>query len=342
MLLLLLTTPLLAQQQVVSDQFLNDYLTRCPDSKIVRSAAPAGVPAGLKAETIEVQSSSPYCATQVLAIASRGEIFIGSPWSLAGRPGTLEEKVKAFTWQNFNEVFSASIDPSVKSTNGLKKAKITYTTEQGPVIIEGWTTQDESALFAGEFHSATASVPAERMKKLAPLFTGAPSRGKSGAKVTIVEFSDFQCPSCKESSTYMKPVLERLAAGSVQYVRMDLPLISSHPWAFHAAVAGRAIHRQNPDLFWKYRDFIYSNQADLNAFSLEDQVRGFAEDNGLDLKKFDSDVASAELRGEILRNVGTAFTLGLQSTPSFMVNGINIYPGKDGTNLEKLVNDLLK
>ena len=328
-------------QSVVSDQLLNDYITRCPDTKIVRSAAPAGVPAGLKAETIEVQSASPYCATHFLAVSSRGDVFLGSPWSLTDRKGTLEEKVRSFSWQNFQEVFSATRDGSAKSTNGLRKAKVTYTTEQGPVLIDGWVTQDESALFVGEFYPAGASIPAERMKRVAPLLTTAPAKGNKAAKVTIVEFSDFQCPSCKESSRYMKPVLDRLG-DSIQYYRLDLPLISSHPWAFHAAVAGRAIHRQNPDAFWKYRDFIYENQADLNAFTLEDQIRGFAEDNGLDIKKFEVDVQSATLREEVLRSVGTAFTMGLQSTPSFLVNGIAIYPGKDGSNLEAIVKELSK
>lgn len=330
-----------AAQPVVSDQFLRDYLTRCPDSKVTRAAAPEGLPSGMKGEMIHVESSSPYCATDVLAILSRGEIFVGNPWVLTGRKGTLEEKVRGFTWQNFHEVFTASVDPAAKSTNGLKKAKIVYTTEQGPVHIDGWTTQDENVLFAGQFYSSTASVPEERMKRLAPIIASAPKRGAASAKITIVEFSDFQCPSCRESSSYMKPVLERLGE-EVQYVRLDLPLISSHPWAFHAAVGGRAVHRQNPQLFWKYRDFIYANQADLNAFTLDERIRGFAEDNGLDLKKFEADVASPAVREEVLQSVGAAFSLGLQATPSFLVNGIFVYPGKDGSNLETLVRELLK
>jgi protein-disulfide isomerase len=336
---ILITAIPASAQSLASDDFLRSVLTRCEDLEIKRSPYTRPLPAGMKGELVEAESASPYCHNDVAVIASRGELFIGNPWPLSGN-GTLEEKVRNFSWNNFREVFTASVVPS-KTATAIKRVKVTYTTEAGAVPIDGWTDANESTLFVGEFYAANASVPAERMKKVTPLLAAAPRRGNPSSKVTIVEFSDFQCPSCREASKYMKPLIEKLG-DKVHYVRLDLPLISSHPWAFQAAVAGRAIHRQNPDAFWKYRDFVYENQPDLNAFTLEDQARKFAADQGLDLARYDSDLQSPALRDEILKNVGTAFTMGMQSTPTFLVNGVSIYPGKDGSALEKYVSTLLK
>lgn len=293
----------------------------------------------MKGELIEAESASPYCHNDLAVISNRGELFAGNPWPLSGN-GTLEEKVRTFTWNNFREVFTASVLPA-KTTNGLKRVKVTYTTESGPVPIDGWTDASESTLFIGDFYPVNASVSAERMKKVAPLFAAAPKRGSASSKVTIVEFSDFQCPSCREASKYVKPLVEKLG-DKVLYVRLDLPLVSSHPWAFQAALAGRAIYRQKPDAFWDYRDFIYQNQPDLNAFTVEDQARRFAEDNGLDLARYDADLQSQALRDEILKNIGTAFTMGMQATPTFLVNGVAVYPGRDGSALEKYIASLLQ
>jgi protein-disulfide isomerase len=128
----------------------------------------------------------------------------------------------------------------------------------------------------------------------------------------------------------------------VRYVRYDLPLLTMHPWAFPAAVAGRAIYRQKPDLFWQYKDQVYANQEKLNTFTIDDFARGFAQDHDLDLKKYDADVSSPELQTSILAGAGAALSNDIRATPSYLVNGTNVDAGTDGKALEAYVAALLK
>ena len=126
----------------------------------------------------------------------------------------------------------------------------------------------------------------------------------------------------------------------MRYVRYDLPL-SGHNWAFGAALAGRAVHRQKPELFWEYKKQVYANQGNLNPFSFWDWARGFASDHELDLAKYDADLASAEIKNEILNAAGTALTNDIRATPSYLINGSLVDAGADGKPLADYVDKLL-
>jgi protein-disulfide isomerase len=115
-----------------------------------------------------------------------------------------------------------------------------------------------------------------------------------------------------------------------------------HPWAFSAAVMGRAIYRQSPEAFWAFKEQIYSNQDGLNIFTLEDFVRGFVQDHQLDLKKWEADVASKEVSQEILDSIGAAYSVPVGSTPTFLVNGEIVNAGEEGKNIDALISKLLE
>lgn len=128
----------------------------------------------------------------------------------------------------------------------------------------------------------------------------------------------------------------------VRYTRMDLPLVNMHPWALSAAIAGHAVNAQKPELFWDYKKTIYENQEKLTAFTIDDFTRNFAQDHDLNMEKYDRDVNSTELRADILKGVGAAFSYDVRATPTYMVNGIFVDPGDDGKALEMYVANLLK
>src|SRR5205085_3969240 len=137
------------------------------------------------------------------------------------------------------------------------------------------------------------------------------------------------------------PILAKYG-DQVRYIRYDLPLLTTHPWAFAAALAGRAIYRQDPKAFWEYKKQIYANQDKLTAFTFDDFARGFAEDHSLDLKRYDADLASDEVKTDILNGVGLAFSSDVRATPTYMVNGVYVDPGDEGKALEAYVAGLLK
>lgn len=323
-------------EPMFSDSFLESALPHCAaENTIKQTPFSRTLPSGMSGALVTVQSKGAECDAQYLAIRSRaGNFFFGRPWLLEGA-GTPEQKIKSFAWENFQEAVTPQI-LATKSAEGLLNTKIDQTTEYGTFAIKGQVDPAGTIFFPGEFRPLTDDQAKHRLDILAPLFPLAPSSGPADAPITVVEFSDFQCPSCKHATTYTEPLLKALE-GKVRYTRIDMPLIANHPWAFSASVAGRAIHRQKPELFWLYKKAVYDSQADLNSFTLADFARNFATDHELDLKKFDEDVNSAGIRSEILAGIGAAMTLQVQATPSFMVNGVLVDPGRDGKSLEEYI-----
>jgi protein-disulfide isomerase len=228
-----------------------------------------------------------------------------------------------------------------KTRDGLNRVTLTQTTEQGKLPLEGEIDPAGTVLFVGHFMPLSGDARSSRTKNLASLLEKSPSTGAANPQVTVIEFSDFECPSCQRAAGYMKPILAA-HGDKVRYVRFDMPLITIHPWAFSAAVAGRAVFQQKPELFWAYKEHIYESQDKLNNFTIDEFVRGFAQDHDLDVKKFDADVASPELRAEILRGLGAAFVSDIRATPTYLVNGVNVDPGSDGKALADYIDKALR
>src|SRR5437763_7536040 len=84
-----------------------------------------------------------------------------------------------------------------------------------------------------------------------------PGFGPANAPVTIVEFGDLQCPSCRAEAPVLRQLLPELYPGKLRIVFKDYPLESIHPWARSASIAARCIFRQNHDAFWKFYDWDY-------------------------------------------------------------------------------------
>lgn len=143
---------------------------------------------------------------------------------------------------------------------------------------------------------------------------GDPVLGPATAPVTIVEFSDFQCPFCQRVSPTLKRV--RDAYGDrVRIVWKDFPLTSIHPQAFKAAEAAQCAHEQGK--FWEYHDRLFGNQQALQVESL----KKYAADAGLDAAKFGSCLDTAKYAERVQAQMGVGAGLGVNSTPAVFING---------------------
>lgn len=326
---------------VVGDDILSASLQVCAKkSKITRDPMTLPLPPGFKGEFVTIESESASCTGQYAAVTTpAGEYFVGTPWSLQGMSGTPAEKIRQFGRERLRQSFTAEIDGS-RSKSGLFHVVILQKTESGDVPMEGWIDGEGTTFFAGSFRSMSDDIAKQRLADLQKVFATAPARGSQNAPVSIVEFSDFQCPSCKRAASYVKPILEKYG-DKVRFTRADLPLISSHPWAFGAALAGRAIYRQSPEAFWKFKDAVYEMQAELSMFTLEDFATGFVKDNDLNLPRYQKEIESPELRAEILSSVGAAFSQGIFGTPTYLVNGVMVDADADGSGLDNYVAKLL-
>jgi protein-disulfide isomerase len=302
------------------------------------------LPVNMTGNVIQVKSERQSCAGQWVAIVSReGGFFLGIPWFIEDAEGaTVEAKLKNFAWKNLQQTFDPVIEKK-PTREGLYKVTLNQTTEHGKIPLSGELSASGDILFFGHFYPLNESFRESRLKSFQPYLDKSPSTGPANAPVTLIEFSDFECPSCgyAHAHGYTQNVLAKFG-DQVRYVRFDLPLISMHPWAFSAAVAGRAIWNQKPAAFWEFKEQVYKNQDKLTAFTFDDFARGFAQDHELDLKKYDADIASADLQSTILGGVGAAFSNDVRATPTYLVNGAMVDPGSDGKALENYVAGLLK
>lgn len=142
---------------------------------------------------------------------------------------------------------------------------------------------------------------------------GAPVRGQPDAKITLVEFADFQCPFCAR----VQPTLQQIRdtyGDQVRLVFKNLPL-SIHPKAPGAAAAAEAAHRQGK--FWEMQELIFANQKTLD----DDHYRAWAGQIGLDMAQWDKDRGSPEVAARVAADAKEAERLGVSGTPAFFVNG---------------------
>jgi protein-disulfide isomerase len=141
-----------------------------------------------------------------------------------------------------------------------------------------------------------------------------PSIGPADAPVTIIEFSDYQCPYCQ---VWYKQVYQQLLASypdKIRFVYRDLPL-PMHPEAVPAAEAANCAGEQNA--YWKYHDALFDQQYGLNRAAYEH----YAADLGLDTEAFAACLDSHRYQGEVQADANDATRVGISGTPSFVVNG---------------------
>jgi protein-disulfide isomerase len=138
--------------------------------------------------------------------------------------------------------------------------------------------------------------------------------GRDDAPVTIVEFTDYQCPFCRKfhSETFAQLKKNYIDTGKVRFASRDLPL-SIHPHAQKAAEAARCAGEQNK--FWELRDTMITNAADLSP----DAIIKYAQTNALDIPSFKACTEAEKYKAEIQKDSADAGTLGISGTPSFVI-----------------------
>ncbi len=144
-----------------------------------------------------------------------------------------------------------------------------------------------------------------------------PAQGKATAPVTVVMFTDFQCPGCAGTHPALKKVLAEFG-DKVRFVVRDFPLVTIHANAFQAAVAAGAANTQGK--FYEYIEFLYKNQNALDEVSL----KRYAADLGLNMKQFEADLANPKIADEIRKDMADGKSYGISGTPTVFVNGVKV------------------
>jgi protein-disulfide isomerase len=194
--------------------------------------------------------------------------------------------------------------------NNAEKDELFYVSSDGQAIIRG----DVFNLGKSPFQS--------NLDRLTLM--DQPSFGPADAPVTIVEFGDFECPDCKMEAPVLRHDLTAAFDGKVRVVFKNFPLESVHPWARAAAIAGRCVYRQGQPEFWKYYDWIYENQDQIDADNLNTKVLAWAGENGVDTVKLGQCLDTKATEPEVNSSIAEGHELGIQGTPTLFINGRKI------------------
>jgi protein-disulfide isomerase len=206
------------------------------------------------------------------------------------------------------ETFKSVIDEQIKKADDLLKKGVKQEKLYQALV-------EENVKAAGGSAQAQAGVPAAE-QKFDVQAGNAPAKGPKNAPVTIVEFSDFQCPYCGRAQPALKQIMDQYA-GKVRLVWKNQPL-SFHPNAMPAAEAAMAAYEQGgSDKFWKMHDKFFENQTALSPAYYEQVAR----DIGLDVTRWKAAVESRSSVGAIQADMSAGNAVGANGTPTFFING---------------------
>jgi protein-disulfide isomerase len=163
-------------------------------------------------------------------------------------------------------------------------------------------------------------------------------RGSKDAPITLVEYSDFECPFCSRGFSTVMELMKKYE-GKIRFVYKHLPL-SFHPQAMPAAQYYEAIRLQSPEKAWQFHDRIYKDQRKLQ--NGESFLKAVAKELKVDMKKLEADAKSEAVQKRIDSDIAEAGKFGFQGTPGFLLNGIPVRGAYPASHFEGLIEELKK
>jgi len=244
-----------------------------------------------------------------------------------------EEEVNAFLHETFG------YDPQLtwkitgirpSQAEGLAEVLVQISGPQGQGEQKFFVTEDGKHAVVGDVIPFGAH-PFEKTRELLDKKVTGPARGPASAAVTVVEFSDLQCPHCKEAAA----TIERLLAenSNIHFVFQNFPL-PMHNWALKAADYADCVGRASNDAFWKFVSGVYAAQNDITAENADQKLTELAETLGLNSKEIAACAAKPETQARVEASVNLGKSLDVNATPTLFINGRPV--GVNGNNYDVL------
>jgi protein-disulfide isomerase len=189
---------------------------------------------------------------------------------------------------------------------------------EGQQVMRLFVTADRNWAIAGDMMRFGADPFAFNNKEFDARAHG-PSRGPKDSPITVIEFSDLQCPACKAA----QPTIDRLVTEvpNVHFIFQHYPLESLHPWAFKAAEYGDCVARDNPDAFWKFIALDYQNQESVTAENADAKLKDFVAQAGANPDRVTACVAQPATATRIRESLALGEAVQVTGTPTLFVNG---------------------
>jgi protein-disulfide isomerase len=241
----------------------------------------------------------------------------------ASAPTPVIDKAKLENYLRYAEGFSSNVnmtidDPTPTLQSGYYRFAVHLSMGTAKQEKVYYLTADGSHVLTGPVWDLKANPFSQTAQQLT---MDGPAFGPADAKVTLVIFSDFQCPYCRELARTIRTNLPEKYPRDVKVVFKDFPIDSLHPWARAAAEAAHCIGDGNPQAFWAFHDWIFEHQQEFNPNNLREKTLGFAKEHSLDGQSVASCLDTHGKRGEVEASSNEGHALGIDQTPTFYLNG---------------------
>lgn len=255
--------------------------------------------------------------------------------SLPPKPETAESRVEQYlrnlyAWGPAFDVKVSSSKPSpipdllevsvTVSKGGESDTAVVYISKTGNFMLRGELTDMSADPFAdvrSKLHVGTS-----------------PSLGPENAKVTLIEFADFECPSCRQLDVILRELLPRHP--EIRLVFKHYPLTDIHPWAMAAAIATQCALQQSPAAFWKMHDAIFDAQDVINPSNVWEKMKDLANQIGLNAEAYQTCITNPETTSQVMATIEEGHTLRINATPTTFVNNRKVL-GPDNSTLEEYI-----
>lgn len=275
----------------------------------------------------------------------------GAPSPLPAVPPDVAEHVQGQIRAFFN--IPPDVDIVVGQPSGSEFANyeivpVTMTRDGKSQKAEFLLSKDGKTLIRFTKIDLTKDIYAETMDKIT--VTGRPVRGNPDAKVTVVNFDDFECPFCaRMHATLMSEILPEYK-DKIKIVYKDFPLVQIHPWAQRAAIDANCLAAQSGPAYWQLADYLHANQREISgnqqnvqdAMNRVDQVTmDFGKKNGADATKLQSCI-KAQSDIAVKASMAEGDKLNISATPTLFINGAKVEGAMDASDLRLALNRQLK
>jgi protein-disulfide isomerase len=278
----------------------------------------------------------------IAIVAFGGTLFSQSRGQRATSPGSealpvgltpaaaaaLEKRVEAYLRNIYawGSAFEVKVGPITAGPANFYSLAVTVSKRGRSESATVYVTKDGQYMFRGDVEDLQVD-PLARVREQLHL-DGYGSKGPANAKVVVVEFADFECPSCRALDTILRQVVPKYP--QVRLVFKDFPLQTVHPWAMTAALASHCVLAKGADAFWKFHDAVYDSQDLITPDNAYDKLTELAASAGLTADSLHACMADPATRQTVEKSIQEGKDLGIEGTPTTFVDGRRIVgPNQD-------------
>jgi protein-disulfide isomerase len=243
--------------------------------------------------------------------------------SSAAKPGSVESRVEKYLRNLYawGPEFDLKVGPTKPSPlPELLEVPVTVSMGGQSDTAVVYVSKTGNFLIRGELSDMSVDPFAEIRSKLK--VGNSPSMGPENAKVTLIEFADFECPSCRQLDLVLRDLLARHP--EVRLVFKHYPLTDIHPWAMTAAIASQCAYQQSPGAFWKMHDAIFDAQDVISTSNVWDKMLELATQQGLNPEAYKACIINPETAAQVKAAIEEGRAVTVSATPTTFINGRRI------------------